>query len=215
MDSWTWNQDITYTPSYFNWADGEPNVNPDRDTNYAQVQADGDMSTATWFVPDAQTDANYYICQSPKVPRSQITTTSPYDTTPTDPVAGSCMKGYNDLISSSSKCYLFNTVDNPVSWRDASTLCNKNMNWNYDVDYNSVNTQLVSIDSEEENNFLYEYMTSTNIQSAWIGLSWSCKLSKVDINVTQNTNIKIYIYAYSSNIIILPTLFLASINYTI
>ena len=86
------------------------------------------------------------------------------------------MNGYDDLVPSSSKCYLFNTVENPISWKDASSLCNNMMNWNYDVDYSSINTQLVSIDSEEENNLLYAYMASANIESAWIGLSWSCKL---------------------------------------
>ena len=183
-DGWTWNQDSTYTPSYFSWADGEPNVNPDGDTNYVQVQTDDDMQTATWLVPDDQSDANYYVCQSPKVPRSQITTTSNYDPTPTSPpVVGSCMSGYNDLVPSSAKCYLFNTVESPVSWKDASSLCNNMMNWNYDIDYSSMNTQLVSIDSQEENNLLYDYMTSSNIQSAWIGLSWSCKLSNICIKL--------------------------------
>ena len=135
------------------------------------------MLTATWFVLDDQTNLNYYVCQSPKVPQSQKTTTSPYDpTSSTAPVVGYCMNGYDDLVPSSSKCYLFNTVENPVSWKDASSLCNNMMNWNYDVDYSSINTQLVSIDSDEENNLLYAYMTSANIESAWIGLSWSCKL---------------------------------------
>jgi hypothetical protein len=195
-DGWTWNQDSTYTPSYFSWADGEPNVNPDADTNYVQAQSDEDMLTATWLVPDDQTNLNYYVCQSPKIPQSQKTSTSPYDTTPIPIVVGSCMNGYDDLVPSSSKCYLFNTVESPVSWKDASSLCNNMMNWNYEVDYTSMNTQLVSIDSQEENNDLYDYMTSANIQSAWIGLSWSCKLSNVYINFLQNTYKTFYFYKF-------------------
>ena len=173
---WTWNQDSTYTPSYTSWADGEPNVNPDRDTNYVQASADDEMNTATWMVPDDQTNANYYICQSPKVPRSQITTPDPFDPTTVAPSVGSCMEGYDDVVPSSSKCYMLKTVESPVTWEEASSLCNDMMNWNYKVDYTSSNTQLVTIDSDEQNSLLSDYLSNANIQSAWIGLSWSCKL---------------------------------------
>ena len=134
------------------------------------------MMTATWFVPDDQSGLNYYVCQSPKVSRSQVSTPSPYDTTPIPPTDGNCMQGYDDVIPSSSKCYLMKTIDRPISWNDASSLCEKTMNWNYDVDYSAINTQLVSIDSDEENDLLFDYMTSYNIPSAWIGLTWTCKL---------------------------------------
>ena len=129
--------------------------------------------TAAWTVPDDQTNANYYVCQSPKVPRSQITTTSPYDTTSKQPIEGSCMEGYNDFVPSSSKCYTIKTVENPVSWNDASSLCNEMMNWNYKLDYTSMNTQLASINSDYENEQIFASMTTAKVQSAWIGLSWT------------------------------------------
>ena len=61
--------------SYFQdcWATGEPNVDPNPAmTNHAQ------MKKGVWIVPDGQTDANYYICQSPKIALSQTTGTSDF-----------------------------------------------------------------------------------------------------------------------------------------
>jgi len=182
-NGWTWNQDSTYTPTYTSWADGEPNVNPDRDTNYVQASTDAEMMTATWMVPDDQTSTNYYVCQSPKIPRNQLTTPSPYNPPTAPPSVGSCMQGYEDVVPSSSKCYMLKTVDSPVTWKKASSICNEMMDWNYEVDYSSSNTQLLSIDSEEQNSLMYDYMTNANVQSAWIGLSWTSNK-----NWTWNTN---------------------------
>ena len=66
---WSWNDDPTNPPGYFNWAEGEPNVNPDAPSNYVLLKQDdnsgGENPTGTWIVPDSQDDENYYICQSP------------------------------------------------------------------------------------------------------------------------------------------------------
>ena len=48
-------------------------------------------------------------------------------------------------------------------------------NWGYSVDYNSLNTNLISITSDDENNQLYEQLSDLGIDSVWIGLEWSGK----------------------------------------
>ena len=53
--------------------------------------------------------------------------------------------------------------------------CSDMTNWDYDVDYNSQNTNLISISSEDENDQLYEQLNDLGIESAWIGLSWTGK----------------------------------------
>ena len=179
-DSWTWNQDSTNAPSYYNWAEGEPNVNPSADTNYVQIQQDDESFTGTWFVPDDQTDANYYICQSPKIPRSQITsTTTPSSdkttdtTTPFEDMV--CMSGYDDLVFNSGKCYYISLGDDTMSWYDAMATCSEMLNWDYNIEYNSENTQLVSINSQDENDQLFDQVSIFGIESVWIGLSWNGK----------------------------------------
>ena len=184
--NWTWNDDPTNIPSYFNWAEGEPNLNPDTATNYVQLQQDynsGEDPIGTWFVPEDQDDVNYYICQSPKIPISQKTCTTPQTTfTTTDssstvpPEDMLCMEGYVDIVSDSGKCYYISSVyDDTLSWDDATQACNDMMNWGYNVDYNSRNTQLVSINSDDENDQLYYQLNDLSIQYAWIGLSWNGK----------------------------------------
>jgi hypothetical protein len=136
----------------------------------------------TWAVPDMQNDVNYYICQSPKIPISDKTTPDPDFTTTTGEFTTSiasdmvCMDGFEDWIQSSEKCFYISYYnDDLLSWDDANTACMQMTNWNYDVDYNSLNTQLISIDSDSENNQLYEQLSDLGIDSAWIGLGWSGK----------------------------------------
>ena len=97
---WSWNDDPTNPPGYFNWAEGEPNVNPDAPSNYVLLKQDdnsgGENPTGTWIVPDSQDDENYYICQSPKVPVSDKTTPFPDATTTEGPLTTS--SEYDDMI---------------------------------------------------------------------------------------------------------------------
>ena len=51
------------------------------------------------------------------------------------------------------------------------------MSYAYSVDYNTDNTKLVTITSDDENDQLFQQMYNQNIQGAWIGLSWNGKLS--------------------------------------
>ena len=131
-----------------------------------------------------QIDVNYYICQSPKIPISDKTTPDPdFSTTTTTeefttPIQGDmvCMDGFEDWIASSEKCFYISYYnDDLLSWDDASNACMEMTNWDCDVDYNSLNTNLISIDSDSENNELYEQLSDLGIDSAWIGLGWSGK----------------------------------------
>ena len=83
MGDWTWNDDPTSPADYFNWAEGEPNLNPDVDINVVQLQqvynGDPDEPVGKWFVSDAASVSNY-ICQSPKIPKSLLTTSFGRDT---------------------------------------------------------------------------------------------------------------------------------------
>ena len=168
---WTWNGDESDPLTYLNWAEGEPNLNPFPDTNYAQLQQDysegGDEPIGTWFVPGDQIDIYYFICQSPKVPQTSPTTTPPDELV--------CMPGYEDIVLGSDKCYFLTEDDDVNTWDDAMEYCDSMMNYNYDVDYTSDNTKLATINSDDENDQLFEQMYSSDIQSAWIGLSWSGK----------------------------------------
>ena len=50
-------------------------MNPSPDTNNAQLQQDystgGDEPIGTWLIPGDQIDSYTFICQSPKVPKSE------------------------------------------------------------------------------------------------------------------------------------------------
>ena len=164
-------------------------MNPDADTNYVQLQQDSDGGMlGFWFVPSDQEDVSNYICQSPKIPISQKTTTpstppfdttttttwSPFDTsTTTQPDEMTCMDGYEDLVVSTGKCYYISSPYeyDMLSRDDATAACDGMMDWDYDVDYNSENTKLVSINSDDENDELYSLLIGLDIDSAWIGLS--------------------------------------------
>ena len=61
------------------------------------------------------------------------------------------------------------------TWEDAKDACSNRTNWNYNVDYNNENTMLVAIDSQEENDDLWNMLSEWGGDSAWIGLSWNCK----------------------------------------
>jgi hypothetical protein len=166
---WTWNGDDDNVPSYINWAVGEPNINPYPDTNYAQIQQDwsdgGDVPTGTWLIPSDQIDTYYFICQSPKVPPIAPTTT------PIDEMV--CMPGYQDIVEGSDKCYLIAEEDNVNTWEGAMEHCDSIMSYDYSVNYNTENTKLVTISSDDENDQLFQQMYDNDIQSAWIGLSWN------------------------------------------
>ena len=168
---WTWNGDESNTPDYLNWAEGQPDLNPYPDTNYAQMQQDwsdgGDEPTGTWFIPGDQIDTYYFICQSPKVPPSSISTT------PSDEMV--CMPGYQDMVDGSNKCFLLKEDDNVNTWDEAMEYCDSQMGWDYSVDYNTENTKLATISSDDENNQLFQQLFNSDTQSAWIGLSWNGK----------------------------------------
>ena len=151
----------------------------------------GDNPTGTWIVPDSQNDENYYICQSPKVPISDKTTPFPDATTTEGSFTTSseyddmiCMDGFEDWIPSSGKCY-FNSYNNDdqLSWDDASEACIAMTNWDYSVDYNSLNTNLISITSDDENDQLYEQLSDLGVDSVWIGLEWSGKYQNRQIDI--------------------------------
>ena len=85
------------------------------------------------------------------------------------------MPGFDDTIPGSDKCYYISDFDDYQSWEDALDACGAMINYGYDVSYTSDNTGLVSIDSNNENNELFNQLISKEIESAWIGLSWSGK----------------------------------------
>ena len=135
-----------------------------------------------WVVPKSSDQlTSNYICQSPKIPSSFSTLTPTPTPTSIPRNQYVCMESYIDIVPSSSKCYAIMTTKSEVSWDDAMKVCNDMLNWEYDVDYNSFNTQLLSIESETENDELFDQMTFLNISSAWIGLSWTGKLSTIII----------------------------------
>ena len=83
------------------------------------------------------------------------------------------MEGFDDLISTSGTCYYIS--DDLMTWDDATQACIDMTNYDYDVDYNSQNTKLISIDSDDENDQINEKLGSLGIESAWIGLNWDGK----------------------------------------
>ena len=194
-DSWTWNDDPTKPPKYFNWAEGEPNVNPDADSNYVLLKEDynsgGDDPMGTWVVPDMQNDVNYYICQSPKIPFSDKTTPDPDFTTTTEPWWDTttttepwwdttttpsdddmvCMEGFDDLVPGTGKCYHISTEDELQNWEDAEDACDAMINYGYNVEYTAQNTKLVVLNSDDENDNLFNILVDMAIDSVWIGLS--------------------------------------------
>ena len=148
-----------------------------------------------WVVPDDQTEGNY-ICQSPKVSQSVIsttttpwwdtTTTTPWwDTTTTTPWWDTtttpsdddlvCMEGFEDIVTNTGKCYYISSADNLMTWDDAQEACTGMINWDYDVEYTSQNTQLVVLNSDDENDQLFDTLYDMDIDSVWIGLSWTGK----------------------------------------
>ena len=172
FSDWTWNEDAEFPPSYFNWGEGEPNLVWGAEKGFAKLMTDFDSGdeepSGKWFVPEDQFDADYFICQSPKVPTSSTTPTPPQTSTPDQELV--CMDGYEDMVPNSGKCYLLDMADNVTTWDDATDYCNQMMNWDYAVDYNLQNTQLVSISSDYENDQLFSQLYEFEIQSAWIGL---------------------------------------------
>ena len=83
------------------------------------------------------------------------------------------MPGFDDIIPSSDKCYYISSYDDYQSWDDALTICDGMIDYGYNVDYTPENTKLVSMNSNNENNQLFNQLSSLQIESAWIGLSWS------------------------------------------
>ena len=86
------------------------------------------------------------------------------------------MEGFDDIIPTSDKCYYISSYDDYQTWDDALSICNEMIDWSYDIDYNSQNTQLVSINSNSENNQIYDQLAALQIASVWIGLSWNGKI---------------------------------------
>lgn len=84
-----------------------------------------------------------------------------------------CMNGFQDFIPNSEKCYYIS--NDTLRWENAPKTCNDMINMTYDVDYNSQNTKLISIFSDEENDKLNDELKKRKIANAWIGLIWSRK----------------------------------------
>ena len=144
----------------------------------ANYDSGDEQPMGKWYVPEDQFEANYFVCQSPKVPTSSSTTQPPFQTSTTPSDEGLvCMDGYEDIVFGSGKCYLITMSDNVTTWDGAVDYCDSMMNWDYDVDYNSQNTQLATINSDDENDQLFNELFSFDVQSAWIGLGYSGKLS--------------------------------------
>ena len=80
------------------------------------------------------------------------------------------------MVEGSDKCYLIYQSEDINTWDQASYYCDSQMSYAYSVDYNTDNTKLVTIASDDENNQLFQQMYNQNIQAAWIGLSWNGKL---------------------------------------
>ena len=91
-----------------------------------------------------------------------------------DPKEGlSCPTGYTDIIPSSDKCYFISNFDDYKTWTDAYNACESMINCDgYEVECDSDNSGLVSIGSNQENNELFDQLSSLDIQAAWIGLSY-------------------------------------------
>ena len=101
------------------------------------------------------------------------------------------MDGYEDLVFNSGKCYYISSNDGDMlSWEDARDACSDRMNWDYNVNYNNENTMLVSINSDEENDELFNQLYESGAASSWIGLSWNCK--ELIILMTLKTDIYVY-----------------------
>ena len=177
--NWTWNSDDTEAyPSYFNWEHGQPNLNLSLDVNYAAIEQYSNSKgtiMGKWIVPDDQSLGNY-ICQSPKVPLHPPTspTSPPWDptTTPSD-VDMECMEGFEDLVEGTGKCYYISTADELKTWDDAEGACAAMIDYSYGVDYTPENTKLVVLNSDDENNQLFNQLLELDIESVWIGLSGS------------------------------------------
>ena len=129
---------------------------------------DAEEPVGKWYVPDDQLDADYFICQSPKVPDTPITT-------PSDEMV--CMPGYQDMVQGSNKCYILSQNEDVNTWDEAMTYCDSQMSYGYSVDYNTDNTKLVTIESDDENNQLFQQLYDSDVQAAWIGLSWNGKFN--------------------------------------
>ena len=134
--------------------------------------------------PDATTSTDPWWDTTTTSPWDDTTTTEPWwDTTTTNGESTTsiqddmeCMDGFEDWIPGSEKCYYISYNDDDLlSWDDASNACMEMTNWNYNVEYNSLNTQLISINSDTENNELYEQLNDLSVDSVWIGLGWSGK----------------------------------------
>jgi hypothetical protein len=202
-------------------------LNFNLDVNYAQIEQYTNKNgkhVAKWIVPDDQTQGNY-ICQSPKVPQSEGSTTTPWwdvttttepwwdttttppwwdpttttepwwDTTTTppwwDPTTTTepwwdttttpsdddmvCMEGFNDLVPGTGKCYYISTEDELQNWEDAEDACDAMINYDYSVEYTSENTKLVVLNSDDENDDLFNILLDMDIDSVWIGLSGAGK----------------------------------------
>jgi hypothetical protein len=120
-----------------------------------------------WLIPDDQTVSNY-ICQAPKV---SLSTTPWYETT-TPSTNLVCMDGYEDVYPTDNKCYYFSESDDVKSWEDAYQACDDMINWDAGVEYDSLNCYLASIDSQEQHQAISKQLKHSDLQTAWIGLSW-------------------------------------------
>ena len=86
------------------------------------------------------------------------------------------MDGYDDIVENSGKCYYISVYDEDMlTWEDAKDACSDRTNWDYNINYNNQNTMLVSINSVEENDALFNEMNDYGADASWIGLSWNRK----------------------------------------
>ena len=150
-------------------------------------------TTQPWWDPTT-TEPWWDTTTSP--PWWDPTTTQPWwDPTTTAEGSVTCMDGYADLVPTSGKCYYLSMYDEDMkTWEDAKDACSNRTNWNYQVNYNNENTLLVAIDSQEENDDLWNTLNEWGADSAWIGLSWNCKYKAYFNKGNEGTRFKYHIY---------------------
>ena len=171
------------------WWDTTTTTEPWWDTTTTEPWWDTTTTTPVWDTTttepwwDTTTTTEPWWDTTTTTDRWDTTTTPPWwDTTTTDREQSTttpwgsmtCMEGYDDIVSSSGKCYYMSVYDEDMkTWEDAKDACSDRTNWNYDISYNNQNTLLVSINSAEENDELFSELDTYGADSSWIGLSWN------------------------------------------
>ena len=154
--------DPTTTPSWWDPTTTEPWWDPTTTSQWSDQ-----TTTPPWWEPTTTE------------PWWDPTTTEPwYETTTSSSSELVCMEGYEDVYPTYDKCYYFSTSDDLKSWEDAYQACDDMMNWEANVEYDSLNCHLLSIDSADQHTAITNRLKNSDLQSAWIGLSYTGILSE-------------------------------------